>query len=279
MASIIEKNIQAPAARVRSVVRRKRNVRDILDPFDGLAKWSSYLIANHGANFQVEDETYSLARYLFLGPSGGAEPIRLGLFATIHGDEPEGAYALIDFIRRLEASPSLAQGYALFIYPLCNPSGYEDATRCSRRGRDLNREFWNRSSEPEVQLLEQELYLQNFHGILSLHSDDTSTGLYGFVKGATLTTHIMEPALKAASVVLPVNREGIIDGFNAREGIIRDGYQGILTSPPKIRPKPFEIVLETPQTAPLHQQVDASSLALLSILNEYRRVISYGANL
>ena len=267
------------AARARNQSHRKRDVREIVEPLDAIAADSSYLIANHGATFQVDDEAYTLPRYLYLGPGGGGEPIRIGLFATIHGDEPEGALALIELVRRLEASPSLAQGYALFIYPLCNPTGFEDGTRCSRRGRDLNREFWNRSLEPEVQLLEQELYLQNFHGIIAMHSDDTSAGLYGFVRGATLTTHLMEPALKAASAVLPVNRDGIIDGFNARGGIIREGYNGILASPPKLKPKPFEMVFETPQSAPLHQQVDAGSLALLSILAEYRRVISYGANL
>jgi hypothetical protein len=182
-------------SRSRNFTRRQRDVREIVEPLDAIAAGSSYLIANHGASFRVEEENYTLPRYLYLGPGGGGEPIRIGLFATIHGDEPEGAEALIELVRRLEASPMLAQGYALFIYPLCNPTGFEDGTRCSRRGRDLNREFWNRSLEPEVQLLEQELYLQNFHGIIALHSDDTSNGLYGFVSGATLTKHLIEPAL------------------------------------------------------------------------------------
>ena len=33
---------------------------------------------------------YELPRYLFIGPKGGDDTIRVGLFAGIHGDEPEG---------------------------------------------------------------------------------------------------------------------------------------------------------------------------------------------
>ena len=33
---------------------------------------------------------YRLPRFAFRGPPGGGSPIRLGIFAAIHGDEPEG---------------------------------------------------------------------------------------------------------------------------------------------------------------------------------------------
>ena len=67
---------------------------------------------------------------------------------TLSGDEPEGALALGSFLHQLEQKPELAQGYALFIYPVCNPTGFEDNTRHARSGKDLNREFWRDSAEP-----------------------------------------------------------------------------------------------------------------------------------
>ncbi len=88
------------------------------------------------------DRRYSLPRYVFLGPKGGGDTIRIGIFATVHGDEPEGALGLVRFISALERNPDIAKGYALFIYPMCNPTGFEDNTRHSRAGVDLNREFW-----------------------------------------------------------------------------------------------------------------------------------------
>lgn len=257
----------------------RRSIADLLAPLDDLVANSPSLLARSAGRFESRGRFYDLPRYLFIGPQGGDDPIRIGLFAGIHGDEPEGAHALVNFLTVLEKNPELARGYCLFVYPVCNPTGYEDNTRHSRRGRDLNREFWNNSSEPEVQLLQTELWTHAFHGLIALHSDDTSHGMYGFVKGGTLTRNLLEPALLAAAEVLPRNDLPTIDGFNAQNGIIRRGYHGILSAPPSIRPRPFEIVLETPQTAPQYLQVQAQLVALQTIVAEYRKFIAYAPNL
>lgn len=267
-----------PAA-TKTSSRRIRSIPDLLEPLDAIARNSTNFIRKPGGPFQLEEESHELPRYLFIGPQGGGETLRVGLFAAIHGDEPAGAYALVRLIQLLERSPEIASGYCLFIYPVCNPSGFEDGTRHSRRGRDLNREFWNNSREPEVSLLQSELWAHAFHGIISLHSDDTSDGLYGFVSGATLTKDLLEPALAAASKVLPRNASDVIDGFAARDGIIHQGYQGILSAPHQSKPKPFEIVLETPSSAPQYLQEQAFVIALHTVLTEYRKFLSYAANL
>lgn len=260
-------------------VAARRSIADLLAPLDRLAAQSAHLVAKHDAKFSHGDEKYELPRYIFFGPKGGDDPIRIGIFAAIHGDEPAGAHALVDFLSLLESNPELATGYVLYTYPVTNPTGYEDNTRYSRRGRDLNREFWNNSSEPEVQLLQTELFSHAFNGIISLHADDSSDGLYGYAHGATLTKNLIEPALLAAEAVLPRNRNDIIDGFAARNGIIRDTYQGVLSAPPKIRPRPFEIILETPNGATQFLQEKALVAALLSIITEYRKFIAYAPNL
>ena len=121
---------------------RRRSLADLLAPLEKIAAHSPNLVANHEAHFEIGGETYELPRYLFVGPKGGDTPIRVGIFAAIHGDEPEGAHAIVQFIKLLEAKPELAAGYYLSFYPVCNPTGFEDGTRLSRSGRDLNREFW-----------------------------------------------------------------------------------------------------------------------------------------
>jgi hypothetical protein len=186
---------------------------------------------------------------------------------------------MVQFIKSLEARPELAAGYYLSFYPVCNPTGFEDGSRCSRRGKDLNREFWRNSAEPEVRLLQADLVSRSFQGIISLHTDDTSDGFYGFAHGATLTKYLIEPALRAAEKLLPRDERPVIDGFNARRGIIRDGYEGILSAPPKIRPRPFEIILETPAPPPEYLKQLAFVAALQTILNEYRKFIAYAPNL
>jgi hypothetical protein len=258
---------------------RWRSIAAMLAPLDHIAVHSPNLVANHEAKFDADGETYELPRYLSVGPKGGDTPIRVGIFAAIHGDEAEGTHAIVQFIKLLEARPELAAGYYLSFYPVCNPTGFEDGTRFSRSGRDLNREFWKNSDQPEVRLLQAELVSRSFNGIISLHTDDTSDGFYGFAHGATLTKHLIEPALKATEQLLARNGSRIIDGFRARNGVITDKYDGILSAPPKVRPRPFEIILETPAAPPEYQKQAAFVAALQTILTEYRKFIAYAPNL
>jgi murein peptide amidase A len=257
----------------------RNSIRRLLLPlFEQVAESSSYWRAESVGFWRTPEGRYWMPRLVF-SRSGEEPTIKLAIFAGIHGDEPAGAQALCDLVRSLEAVPSLARQYLIHLYPLCNPTGYEDGTRCSRSGKDLNREFWRGSTESEVQLLEREILHHRYDGLISLHSDDTSEGLYGFVRGATLTEHLLKPALAAAAELLPVNHEPLIDGFHAVNGIIHSAYDGILSSPPNRAPAPFEIILESPALAPLALQRAAQLLAVTEIIRHYRGLIAYGANL
>jgi hypothetical protein len=256
-----------------------RSIAEWLEPLDEIAAGSPSLIANHGAAFSRRGETWELPRYLFVGPKGGAEPLRIGLFAGIHGDEPDGVHAIVTFLRLLERVPEAAAGYCLFIYPVCNPTGFADRTRASRSGKDLNREFWRGSAEPEVKLLESELTTHALHGVISLHTDSTSHGFYGFAQGAMLTRNLLKPALAAAAEFLPVNDNDRIDGFAARDGIVRGIHPGVLSGPPGVRPRPFEIILETADSPPAYLKDAAYVAAIQTILVRYREFIAYAANL
>ena len=168
----------------------------------------------------------------------------------------------------LERDPEIARGFALFLYPVCNPTGLEDGTRHARCGKDLNREFWRQSAEPEVRFLESEIYLHAFDGLVMLHSDNTSKGIYGYVNGSILSENLLEPALRAAEKFLPRDRRPLIDGFPARDGIIYRSFEGVLRSLPGMERPPFELTFETPQRAPLYLQVEAAAAALQTILQE-----------
>jgi predicted deacylase len=256
-----------------------RSCGRLLAELDAFAQESPRIISRSGVQFDSAGRVCSLPRYVYLGPRGGGETLRLGIFAAIHGDEPEGALALPRFLEALEQDPEVATGYALFIYPVCNPTGFEDNTRHSRAGKDLNREFWGNSREPEVRFLESEICLHAFHGIVTLHSDDTSDGLYGFATGAVLTEALLEPALRAAEAFLPRNHSGRIDGFSARAGIIHGGYPGMLRTLPGVLRPPFEVTFETPQRSPVGRQVAAINAALRAILVEFRQLMALAQNI
>lgn len=268
-----------PAAAAFQAGTGRRDLARLLEQFDDLAERCPQLIRRPLGPIEGADGPVELPRYVFVGPKGGGDTLRLGLFAAIHGDEPEGALGLLRLVQRLVREPELAQGYALYLYPVCNPWGYTNHSRVSRQGRDLNREFWKNSPAPEIRLLETELWMHGFHGLISLHSDDTSHGLYGFVTGSVLSEFLLEPALREAERHLPRNRSTVIDGFKAEKGLIDDCYQGVLRAPPGLQQPPFELVLETPQHAPLHRQVEAFHDALLTILAEFRYLSAIAQNI
>jgi len=252
----------------------RRSLRNFLQPLNTLPGVEAQSLGS----FQVGGQSYSVPCFCFLGPNS-SEPIRIGIFAAIHGDEPAGALAAARFLQQLVQEPQVAENFEVRVYPVCNPTGFEDNTRYSRRGRDLNREFWRASVEAEVEILEHELRTRHFSGIIQLHADDTSEGIYGFVRGHTLTENLLRPALRAAGEILPRNVNATIDGFAARDGIIYDHYDGVLAAPRNIEPIPFEIILETPHHALMDKQVEALVTALRTILSEYRRLVSFAANI
>ena len=252
----------------------RRAVRQLAESFQKLAGVKHTDLGP----FTVAGESYFLPRLEFRGPNS-ADPIRIGLFAVLHGDEPAGALAALECLAQLASRPELAESFLLHVYPLCNPTGFEDGTRLSRGGLDLNREFWRDSTAPEVRLLEHELRHGLFHGIIQFHADDTSAGLYGFVRGHTLTENLLRPALAVAERFLPRNLSSQIDGFAARDGIIYEQYEGILAAPAEMASVPFEIVLETPALAPLDRQVAALVMATQTILSEYRKFIAFAQDI
>lgn len=222
---------------------------------------------------------YPISKIVFVGPNAGGSLLRVGVFAGIHGDEPAGSHALVRFLARLAKEPALARGIELHAYPVSNPSGFEIGTRTARGGPDLNREFWTGSREPEVRVLERELAGLNFDGIVSLHADDTSKGIYGYASSDVLDRELLRPALEAASTVHRIDRRKKIDGWAASGGIIADRYPGILSAPPWQRPRPFEIIFETPGAASLESQIAAHELALEAILDAAIRLRAHAADI
>lgn len=252
---------------------------DLLRPLRELARagqgWESAPLGT----IHEGGHAYEIPRFRFVGPSTGSEPVRIGLFAGVHGDEPAGCAALVEFAQSLAAEPQRAAGYDFWIYPVVNPTGYEDGTRFNRAGKDLNREFWRASTEPEVRLFEQELRARCFHGLMTLHADDTCEGLYGYSHGRTLDETLLHHALRSAERVLPRDRRAVIDGFAAREGVICDCFHGILSAPADQEPRPFDVIFETPARAPFALQVTAAVAALDTIIAEYRGFIAYAQDL
>lgn len=256
-----------------------RDLRALLGPLVELAARCPVLTADTAGTFSSQDTVYDLPRFRFHGPRAEHDPLRIAFFAALHGDEPAGSHALVTWLAELVAEPGRVTGYELTVFPVCNPAGFAANTRHNHAGLDLNREFWRNSAQPEIAILERELTIGNFDGIVTLHSDDTSEGLYGYAHGRLLNEALLKPALLASERVLPRNRAATIDGFQASEGLINHCFEGVLSAPRQQRPQPFDLIFETPALAPIELQVDATIVALETLLDEYRVFLAHSINL
>ena len=110
--------------------------------------------------------------YYILAESSNRRAGNVFLSAGIHGDEPAGVYALMDFLE------NHVQGYiadfSFIVFPCLNPSGFERGTRKNLNGINLNRNFQRNRSTSEVSMLMKTLETEPRHYIfaMDMHEDE-----------------------------------------------------------------------------------------------------------
>jgi predicted deacylase len=146
-----------------------------------------------------------------------AAPHNIYLSTGIHGDEPAGPLALGRLLRE-DGWPANAR---LWICPCLNPGGFRLNRRESEDGIDLNRDYRHRRT-PEVRAhvawLEQR---PSFDLCLCLHEDWESHGFYVYELNPDNRPSLAEKMVEAAERVCPIDRSPVIEGREARDGIIR----------------------------------------------------------
>jgi murein peptide amidase A len=114
--------------------------------------------------------------------------------AGVHGDEPAGIYALIQFLEQYQFA---LQQVELTLLPCVNPFGFTKGLRTGSTSHDLNRVVDDNSLAPEIRLILQHLTGQTFDGFFDLHEDNplvecdyapihsTPPGVYLYESGAS----------------------------------------------------------------------------------------------
>ncbi len=102
--------------------------------------------------------------------------------AGVHGDEPAGVYAALDFLRMLAAEG--AAEFNICVIPCVNPSGFETASLESLAGVNLNRQFGCASTETEVSAIESWLAREDprFRVTFDLHEVSPDYSGEGFTR-------------------------------------------------------------------------------------------------
>lgn len=152
---------------------------------------------------------------------------RVYISTGIHGDEPAGPLA----VRELLKENAWPDHIEVWLCPCLNPTGFPSNTRVSVGGVDLNRDYKHlRTAEvrAHVAWLEKQL---RFDLCLCLHEDWEAHGFYVYEVNPDNQPSLACKMVEAVRAVCPIDHSTIIDGRDAKDGIIRPNLD------PALRPE------------------------------------------
>jgi hypothetical protein len=152
---------------------------------------------------------------------------RVYISTGIHGDEPAGPLA----VRELLKENAWPDPIEIWLCPCLNPTGFPSNTRVSASGVDLNRDYKHlRSAEvrAHVAWLEKQ---PKFDLCLCLHEDWEAHGFYVYEVNPDNQPSLADKMVEAVRAVCPIDHSTIIDGRDAKDGIIRPNLD------PALRPE------------------------------------------
>lgn len=171
-------------------------------------------------SFAVEGREYPM--FLLRLGNRALRKLSVLISAGIHGDEPAGVEAALQFAEITADNPLLLEHFSFDIFPCDNPYGWERNTRENSHGLDLNRQFKVREPAPEIDLIMKGLHGGCFDLVYEMHEDCDSPGFYLYEFGEDPRFFVGEAVIEEVqSLGYPINTSPIIEKRRARGGIIR----------------------------------------------------------
>ncbi len=187
-------------------------------PLDPVSLASRFEVAGAKAGFRREvfGEAGGCPLFALTRRTAGIKP-RIYLSAGIHGDEPAPVLVLLSLIE----SGEFDSRAVWFLCPMLNPVGISRGIRENAAGTDLNRDYRHLES-PEIQAHARWLRSQpNFDLAICVHEDWESTGFYLYELNPDNRPSLAVPMIDAAKKVCPIDMSPMIEGREAKGGIIR----------------------------------------------------------
>jgi protein MpaA len=207
-----------------------------------------------------------IRRYVFLGDQPGESENRLGIFAGLRGDDNAGPKAIADFIDDLVALPSLGSAFRIYAYPIVNPS-YETEARFTQLGRNVINENGRKMKSLEAYLIERELFVFQFQGLIVIHISDEIEGLQAVVYGANLHDTLVSPILSSVRSLLPTDEHSVLESSWS------------LTAGASLKQRPFELTLCIPSSGWQSLYAVGLRIALHTALDRYRSYLAEANNI
>ena len=142
---------------------------------------------------------------------------RIYISTGIHGDEPAGPLAALRLLQE-NHWPANAE---IILHPCLNPAGFSLNRRDNGQGIDLNRDYLDLQSvevRAHIAWLEKQ---PRFDLCLCLHEDWEAHGFYVYELNPDHQPSLAEAIVAGVAKVCPVDQSEIIEGREAKGGIIR----------------------------------------------------------
>jgi hypothetical protein len=208
-----------------------------------------------------------IPRYIFVGDQPGESEIRLGIFAGLREEDHAGAKAIVEFIDDLVAMPSLGSAFRIYAYPTATPLSYTTEARRKQTDRTVVNENGRKVKFPEAELIEREIFVVQFHGLVIIHTTDEPEGLQAAVYGANLHQALVSPILSSLRPLFPTTELRALDTSFS------------LTADAVLKQRPFELVLHIPRSGWPGLYSMGLRIALHTALEHYRSYLAQANNI
>lgn len=186
--------------------------------------------------------------------SSANAPKNVLITGGVHGDEPAGVEAVLQFLARDNAE--LLKRFAFVVVPCVNPYGFVHDTRENRYGVDINRSF-ETEEVSEVAIVKKALGQTQFSLGIDFHEDYDATGFYLY-EGKRDEQYIGAKIANAVKSIGPIDTEDSgEDAPDIAEGVYKVasewGTQGLAPYLLHFHSE-HVIITETPTVWPLEQR-------------------------
>lgn len=142
------------------------------------------------------------------------------LSGGIHGDEPAGVWAALEFFQRFPDLPAVYQRFNYMVLPCINPYGFEHNSRQNHDRVDLNRQFRNPDPPEEVLFVQSAVGGTKYRIAMEFHEDIDTPAFYLYELVQSEEPSWGRKIIDRIRLQTEVNDQEQIEGMPADHGLI-----------------------------------------------------------
>ncbi|HRY62808.1 MAG TPA: DUF2817 domain-containing protein [Candidatus Paceibacterota bacterium] len=183
--------------------------------------------------------------------------------AGIHGNEPAGPWAVIEFLKKF--SPKKYRGPRMVIVPVMNPFGFENNKRRNAVGIDINRHFRDSRLRGDNKLIYDNIKDENVFFFHSMHEDPDVKKFYAYGYEEK-PEKIYRDVVKVGGGFFKINKSKKIYGDVSENGLVLNDKGGSLENRLVHDRIPFILCTETPGKEPFEKRTRANAKIMKKVL-------------